>query len=281
MGGERDLVSHSRPLILVTNDDGVHSPGLRASVEALCSLGELVVAAPQHQHSGAGRSFSPRDNGSIQRVRIVCRSGVVEAFGVEASPAQTVVHALIELVPRLPDLCVVGINYGENVGNGITASGTVGAALEAASAGIPSLAVSLQTASKYYHSHSLEVDFSAAAHFVRFFGRRLLMPDAELPPDADLLKIDVPQSATPETPWRVTRVSRQRYFEAASLRQAPLIGEGPLEYRPRVSWQDLELDSDIYALVHDRVVSVAPISIDLSARVDRSTVARLLASSAS
>ncbi len=270
------MTAFSRPLILVTNDDGIHSPGLRAAVVALWPLGDLLVAAPLHQQSGAGRSFPVGNEGRIHPVRLVGEDGAVEAFGVTSSPAQTVLHALLELAPRRPDLAVVGINYGENVGSSITISGTVGAALEAASAGIPALAVSLQTAAKFHYSHSQEIDFGAAAHFVQFFARRLLSPDARLPFDADLLKIDVPQDATPDTPWRVTRVSRQRYFEALPPKRQRLDEIGPLGYRSRIEWPDLEPDSDIYAVFHDHVVSVAPVSLDLSSRVDGLALEHLL-----
>jgi 5'-nucleotidase len=270
------LTTLSRPLILVTNDDGIHSPGLRAAVAALSSLGELLVAAPLHQQSGLGRSFPLQSTGRIRSVQMTWEDGSVEAFGVDGSPAQTVLHALIELAPRRPDLAVVGINYGENVGNDITTSGTVGAALEAAAAGVPALAVSLQTAVEFHYSHSQEIDFGPAAHFVRLFARRLLSPDGRLPFDADLLKVDVPQDATPHTPWRVTRVSRRSYFQALPPQRENLAETGPLGYRVRTEWPDLEPDSDIYALLYDRLVSVAPVSLDLSSRVDGLALERLL-----
>jgi 5'-nucleotidase len=176
---------------------------------------------------------------------------------------------------------VVGINYGENLGNGITASGTVGAALEMASAGVPALAVSRQVASKYYLTHSTEIDFEVAAHFVQVFARRLLCGGEKLGDDVDLLKIDVPDTATPSTPWRVTRVSRQRYFEILPPARESLDGEGPLGYRIHVDEEALERDSDIYALIFDRVVSVAPISVDLSSRVDRERLSARLSRSGS
>jgi len=265
-----------KPCILVTNDDGIRSPGLRASVAALAPLGDLVVVAPLEQYSGAGRSFAQGSRGRLEPVELTWPGGSVQAFGVDGSPTQAALHALVELAPRRPDLAVVGINYGENLGNGITASGTVGAALEMASAGIPSLAVSRQVASKYYLTHSTEIDFTAAAHFVQLFARRLLSSGGRLGEDVDLLKIDVPDDATPATPWRVTRVSRQRYFEILPPGRESLQDEGPLGYRIRVDEAALERDSDIYALLFERVVSVAPISVDLSSRVDRARLQALL-----
>jgi 5'-nucleotidase len=269
-----------KPCILITNDDGIHSPGLRAAVTALAPLGDLVVVAPLEQYSGAGRSFAQGSRGRLEPVEIAWAGGAVSAYGVDGSPTQAALHALVELAPRRPDLAVVGINYGENLGNGITASGTVGAALEMASAGIPALAVSRQVASKYYLTHSTEIDFSAAAFFVQLFARRLLASARELDEDVDLLKIDVPDTATPATSWRVTRVSRQRYFEILPPKRERLDCEGPLGYRIRVDEAALERDSDIYALLFDRVVSVAPISVDLSSRVDRGRLQALLGNGA-
>lgn len=265
-----------KPCILVTNDDGVRSPGLRAAVAALAPLGDLVVAAPLVQYSGAGRSFAQGSRGRVEPIEITWAEGSVQAYGVDGSPTQAALHGLVEFAPRRPDLAVVGINYGENLGNGITASGTVGAALEMASAGVPALAVSLQVASKYYLTHSTEIDFTAAAHFVRLFACRLLSSGGELADDVDLLKIDVPDTATPATPWRVTRVSRQRYFEILPSERQSLKDEGPLGYRIHVDEAALERDSDIYALLYDRVVSVAPLSVDLSSRVDHSRLRALL-----
>ena len=265
-----------RPLILVTNDDGIDSPGLHAAVGALRPLGELLIAAPARQFSGAGRSFPHSSSGRIHHVQIECGAESLDAFAVDGSPAQVVQHALIELAPRQPDLAVVGINYGENLGNGVMGSGTVGAAMEAASSGVPSLAVSLQTAAEYHHSHSTEIDFVSAAHFCRFFARRLLAIDLRLPFDVDVLKVDVPDDATPGTPWRVTRVSRHDYFHTVPPERERLSDKGPLGYHTRVDWSAIEPASDIYALIRDRAVSVAPISLDLSSRVDRGTLKRLL-----
>lgn len=270
------MSSHVRPLILVANDDGIESPGLHAAVCALRPLGDLLIVAPCQQHSGAGRSFPRHSTGRIHSVTLELTDASLDAFCVEGTPAQTVQYALFELAPRRPDLAVVGINYGENVGGAITSSGTVGAAIEAAISGIPALAVSLQTLPEFHHSHSTQMDFGAAAHFVRFFARRLLSPGVRLPPDVDLLKIDVPEDATPDTPWRVTRISRQAYLHGIPPEREDLTEPGPLDYHVRIEWSELEPDSDIHALVRDRVVSVAPVSIDLSSRTDRRSLASLL-----
>jgi 5'-nucleotidase len=188
-----------------------------------------------------------------------------EVYAVEGTPAQSVQHGVLELVPRMPDLVVSGINYGENVGTGVTISGTVGAALEAASLGIPALAISLETPKQYHTSYSTEINFSVAAHFARKFAKLIL--DQKLPFDVDILKVDVPATATVETAWRVTRLSRQRYYSSVKPKREKLSDKGFIDYHRDIK-PGLETDSDIAALVNDQVVSVSPISIDMTSRLD-------------
>jgi 5'-nucleotidase len=261
-------------LILVTNDDGVTSPGLKAAAAAVIELGRVMVVAPSRQWSGAGRSFPKDSSGVIEDYEMEVCGRSVEAFGVDATPAQAVLHATLELLPRRPDLVVVGVNYGENLGADVTISGTVGGALQSATLGMPALAVSLQTPPEMHDSPSAGVDFSAAIHFARLFARRLL--EVSLPFDVDVLKLDVPADATPSTPWRLTRVSRQTYFHAVPPSRITRSQAGPMGYASRWDASELEPDSDIYALAVDRVVSVAPMSLDLSSRVARDEIEALL-----
>jgi 5'-nucleotidase len=274
------------PLILITNDDGITSPGLEAAVRAAWGLGEIVVAAPDQQWSGAGRCMSFSQDGRIRRYPLCVDGQPVTAYQVGASPALVVLHAVLELVERQPALVIAGINYGENVGQDITGSGTVGAALQGAACGIPSLACSLQTPKEMHRAHGEGVDFSAAAHFTRLFARALLCH--RLPGDAAVLKLDVPATATPDTPWRVTRVSRCPYYinlprpRAARLpRELPPEGIAVgLEYTYPPNPEATEPDSDIYTLCVERCVSVTPLSLDLTARVDLRGLEALLRASA-
>jgi broad specificity polyphosphatase/5'/3'-nucleotidase SurE len=134
-----------KPIVLFTNDDGIGSPGLWAAAEAFADLAELLVVAPRGQQSGMGRSLPVASEGRIYEEKRTFTGVEHTVYAVDGTPAQAVQHGVIELAPRLPSLVVSGINYGENTGNGVTISGTVGAALEAASLGIPALAVSQQT----------------------------------------------------------------------------------------------------------------------------------------
>lgn len=252
--------------ILLTNDDGIQSPGIWAAAEALSSLGFVTVAAPRDQASSTGRSLLLTSDGRIHSTTLRIGQQDWKVYAVGGTPAQTVLHAVLEIMESPPDLIVSGINYGENVGDGITISGTVGAAMEGASMGIPSLAVSLQLIEETYLSYSTRVDFSTAAHFTRLFAG--LMLRKKMLPDVDLLKVEVPATATPETPWHITRLARHRYFRPAIERKGGWEESGSIGYAIDAGPEHIARDSDIYALVYDKVVSVTPLSLDMTSRVD-------------
>jgi 5'-nucleotidase len=252
--------------ILLTNDDGIQSPGLWAAAEALASLGYVTVAAPREQSSGMGRSLPNTSDGIIKPETMVVHDQPWTVYAVSGSPAQSVLHAILEIMPQKPDLVVSGINYGENVGTGVTVSGTVGAALEGAAMGVPSLAISLETDQRYHLSYSREVDFSAAAHFAAFFGRILL--EKKLHPDVHVLKVDVPWGATPQTAWEVTRVARHRYYEPLQPNRASWDEPGRVGYREAAELENEPPDSDVAVLRKKRLVSVTPLSLDMTSRVD-------------
>lgn len=254
-----------RAQILLTNDDGIQSPGLWAAAEALSKLGYVTIAAPRDQVSGSGRSLPRTSDGRIEKTILQIGGQEWPVYSIGGSPAQTVQHAVYEIMPRLPDLVVSGINYGENVGTGITISGTVGAALEAAAIGIPALAVSLQLVHNDYLSYSNE-DFTSAGSFTGLFARMLL--EHSMPEDVDLLKVEVPHGATPHTPWKMTRLARHRYYEPVIRRSGAWDEPYYIEGIPRVSIDEVAGDSDIAALVFERVVSVTPLSLDMTSRVD-------------
>ncbi|HLF02906.1 MAG TPA: 5'/3'-nucleotidase SurE [Anaerolineales bacterium] len=258
-------MNRDEKLILLTNDDGINSPGLRAAAESLAAIAWVTVAAPRDQWTGAGRSMPSTTGGAIHIQRELIGGDHWEMYAVDGTPAQAVQHGLLELVPRPPDLVVSGINYGENVGTGVTISGTVGAALEAASFEIPALAVSLETPKEFHLSHSNDIDFSAAAHFTRLFAEVLL--SANRPPDVDVLKVDVPIGATSQTPWRLTHQSRQRYFKPVKPQRENFSDKARVDYSREVV-PNLEPDSDVAALLHQKIVSVTPLSLDLTSRID-------------
>ncbi len=264
----------SKPQILLTNDDGILSPGLWAAAEALADLGFVHVVAPRDQFSGAGRSLPSTSDGIITPRQVTVHDKEWQVYSVGGTPAQAVLHAVYEILPERPSLIVSGINYGENLSVGITASGTVGAALEGAGLGVPALAISLETKVEHHRSYSTEVDFSAAAYFTTYFGRMLL--ERRMPADVDLIKVDVPSDATPATPWKLTRLSRMIYFESVPAERSSLDQPGPMGYRMAEGFQQDPPDTDVYALRVMRVVSVTPMSLDMTSRVDFGELGKMM-----
>ncbi|MBM4459691.1 MAG: 5'/3'-nucleotidase SurE [Chloroflexi bacterium] len=277
------FVSAPRLLILLTNDDGIRSPGLLAAARAVCDLADLLIVAPAVQQSGMGRGTPPIVGGSVTQQHLAELLGPqvdchnVSAYSLTGSPAQAVIYGILALAPRRPDLVISGINYGENLGTCVTASGTVGAALQAAEFGIPAMAVSLETIAAYHYHHGDDVDWRIAAHTTRAFANAMLR--TRLPFDVDVLKIDVPADARPDTPWRITRQSRQPYFWLFRAANQPPPNPGELvrlDYEIRINWETLEPDSDIHAFVRDRVIAVTPLSHDLTSRVGRKELETVL-----
>ena len=266
--------STDKPLILFTNDDGIGSPGLWAAVEAFADIAELLVVAPREQQSGMGRSLPLASEGRIYEEKRIFSGAEYTVYAVDGTPAQAVQHGVIELAPRWPALVVSGINYGENTGNGVTISGTVGAALEAASLGIPAIAISQQAPIELHRSYT-DIGFGPAAHFTRVFGEWLLK--STRPDDVDLLKVEVPLNATLETPWRITRLSRRRVYWPTRPERVALQDMGKIGYMPNEDPAESEPDSDVYAIDHDHLVAVTPISLDLTSRTNLFRLQQMIA----
>lgn len=252
-----------RKQILLTNDDGILSPGLWAAAAVLSELGYVTVAAPRDQASSTGRSMPRSSDGRIERTTLTINGQEWPVYSIGGTPAQTVQHAVIEIMERKPDLVVSGINYGENVGFSVTVSGTVGAAIEAAAMGIPAMAVSLQILSTDYLTYA-DLDFAPSAFFTRLFAKALL--EKPMPFDVDLLKVEVPHDASTRTPWKVTRQARHNYYMLTGSRAGTWDEPYYMDAAPRVTPEDIGTDTDIYALLYDQVVSVTPLSLDMTSR---------------
>lgn len=264
-----------RPLILITNDDGIDSPGLEAVVAALDPLGDLLIVAPRTQQTSMGRSRSQEGgrDGRLFKREIEIDGKSWPAFAANTTPALAVEHAAQQLAERPIDLVVSGINFGENVGSCVTVSGTIGAALEAADLGIPAIAASLELDHTEYHEYDMTVDFSVAAYFVRLFAERML--GKRLPADVDLLKIDVPAAATEESAWMVTHQDRLAYYQPLLDQDGdPFGGPHQFEHRQQKGRYNEE-GSDAFALARG-IVSVTPLSLDLTSRTSLDDLSKLL-----
>ncbi len=261
--------------ILVTNDDGIESPGLLAAVEAVIDLGNVTVIAPTHQQTAAGRGLTGNQESRLTPIKYQVNGTTIKAYHCDCSPALVVKHFLRTLFKgQKADLLVSGINYGENLGVNITSSGTVGAALEGAISGIPGIAVSKQTEVESHRQYT-DQDWKTSIHFLKQFAKHML--EKNLLPDVDVLKTDVPGDATTSTHWKITKLAMAPYYSKVIMNPSSLskISEGTTTIT--VDKDNLDPDSDIYAFAIDRLVSVTPISVDLTSRIKLSALKDQLA----
>ena len=251
--------------ILLSNDDGIDSPGLWAAAEALDDLGYVTVAAPRDHMSATGRGVLKNADRVITPKKLTVNGKEWDIYAVGGSPSQSVAHGIFEIAPQKPDLVVSGINFGENFATDITYSGTVGATIEAASLGIPGLAMSQQILFETWDEYHDEVDFTIAAHFTRLFAE--LMLAKRMPDDVHILNVVVPVGATVDTPWQVTPLADVRYFH-------PSLGI-PKNKKEKDKKPSLILDesdmtpgNDVYTVRIEKKVAVTPLSINLTSRTD-------------
>ena len=257
---------NKEPQILLTNDDGILSPGLWAAAETLDELGYVTVIAPREQASGTGRSYPSYYDGNMTAEKLVVNGKEWTVHALGGTPAMAVLYGIFYLVQGKPDLIVSGINYGLNVGNGVTISGTVGAALEGAAAGIPSMAISLETEMEYHASYSQEIDFKTAGYFTKYFSSRLL--SNEMPPDVQVLKVEVPSDANPETSWQTTRLSNKSFYTPTAPEDIAIAELTGIGYEIASDYDQSPVGTDSHAVVNQRAISVTPLSLDLTSRVD-------------
>ena len=240
---DRRVTKSSRPVILVSNDDGIHAPGIAALAAALEPVGQVWVVAPDRERSAVGHALT------LHRPLTADRLGP-RRFAVNGTPSDCVNLALLGLLPVRPRMVVAGVNAGSNLGDDVTYSGTVSAALEAALLGVTGLAVSLiqPTGPASYRPAA-----QAAARLTRLLLRGPAGPAA-------LLNVNVPPGQPRGV--KLTRLGRRLYSEKVVERQDPRgrryfwIGVGP------PAWEAGE-DTD-YAAVHAGYVSVTPLMLDLT-----------------
>lgn len=231
------------PLILVTNDDGIHSEGIISLTRALESVGDVVVVAPAHEMSAASHSLTLTRPLRLDRIDD-------RHFAVDGTPTDCVTLAMnFVLKDSPPDLVVSGINKGGNLGEDLSYSGTVAGALEAAIYGLPGLAVSLVT--------RVDFDFQYAASFAAEIARMVL---ADGLPAGTLLNVNVPPG-----PIRGARVTRQG---TKILRPAIIEGTDPRQRKyywiaeERFS-TTIEPGTD-YDAFREGLVSITPLRNDLT-----------------
>lgn len=246
--------------ILLVNDDGIHSSGILYSKEAVEDLGEAVIVAPLEQQSGKGHSLSYFKNLITSTTRLDDDS---ETFFVLGTPADCVVIGF-SLLGGKPDLVISGINIGVNLGYGrITSSGTLGAALEAASYGIPSICVSIDVKDdvNQFSKSDHDVDFSFAKKIINKIAKNIL--NKGMPEGVDVFNINIPSNPVNDE-IVATRLGRRLFHpEVEQLEKETYIWKDG-------TYQDVEEKSgvDTYTTRVENKVTITPLTLDLTAKSD-------------
>ncbi len=253
--------------ILLTNDDGVYSAGLRASYEVLKDLGEVYVVTPVLQKSGVGRSIS-----IMEPIRIsVLNVDNMKIYAINGTPTDAVIIGIHVIIKGIPDLVVSGINLGENISTeAVTTSGTIGAALEAATQGSPAIAISVELPDyeKFEYSYK-PIDFSLAKKVLRLFSEKVL--EKGMPEGVDVLNINVPLNS--DGGIEITRLARRLYRTRVEERIDPRMRK--YYWIDGIEIEDAEEGTDLHALRRGKI-SVTPITLDSTARIDFSELKKWL-----
>jgi len=239
--------------ILVTNDDGIRAPGLKALEESMAPLGEVTVVAPDYERSATSQSITIHSPLRVQALD-------ERHYAISGTPADAVILALHQLLDAKPALVISGINPGANLGENVIYSGTVAAALEATLHGVPAVAVSLAS--------RRNLDFSAAAAFAAEIAAKVL--DEGLPPGV-MLNVNVPRGSPPDICGvRLTRqsqkITQNLIYEKHDPRGRPYYWQDET-----VDFDSVELNSD-YAAILAHEISITPLQVD---RTDYASLSKL------
>jgi len=239
-----------KPVILITNDDGVTAPGIRNLIEAVKDLGKIVVVAPDKPQSGMGHAITI---GSPLRLHKVNYFDGIEAYQCTGTPVDCVKLAVDKVLHHKPDICLSGINHGANHSINVIYSGTMSAAVEAAIESIPSIGFSLL-------DYSLEADFSGARKYARIIVEQLLK---SIPDKHTVLNVNIP--SVPVDALKGIKVCRQAY---AKYEEDFIEREDP--HGRKYYWLTGEFvnfdegqDTDVWALANN-YISLVPVQFDLT-----------------
>jgi 5'-nucleotidase len=250
-----------RPVILITNDDGIMAPGIMNLVEAVKDLGKIVVVAPDKPQSGMGHAITIGHPLRLQKVNVF---GEIEAYSCTGTPVDCVKLAVDKILHRKPDLCLSGINHGANHSINVIYSGTMSAAVEAAIESIPSAGFSLL-------DYSIEADFSGARKYARIIVEKML----ETPQDKHtVLNVNFPP--LPPDHLKGIMICRQAYAKYEEDFMERLDPHGRKYYWLTGEFVNFDKgkDTDVWALANG-YVSVVPVQFDLTHYVLKTKLEKL------
>ncbi|MDD7886558.1 5'/3'-nucleotidase SurE [Flavivirga sp. 57AJ16] len=241
-----------RPLILITNDDGINAPGIRTLISIMNTIGEVVVVAPDSPQSSMGHAITL--NSTLYAERVYIDDGPQIEYSCSGTPADCVKLAIRELLDRKPDLCVSGINHGSNSSINVIYSGTMSAAIEAGIEGIPAVGFSLL-------DDTWNADFEASKGYVKTITEQVLKNSL---PNGIVLNVNVPNILKKFIKGiRICRQAKANWIEEFDKRKNP---QGKDYYWLSGKFVNLDggEDTDEWAL-EQGYVSVVPIQFDLTA----------------
>jgi 5'-nucleotidase len=241
-----------KPLILVINDDGITAPGIRALIDVMNTIGEVVVVAPDSPQSGMGHAITINSTLFVEKVTI--DNGKQEEYSCSGTPADCVKLAVKQILKRRPDICVSGINHGSNSSINVIYSGTMSAALEAGIEGIPAIGFSLL-------DYNWNANFEAAKHFAKIIVENALQNGL---PKGIVLNVNIPNLEQKDIKGiKVCRQAKANWEEEFDKRKNP---QGRDYYWLTGKFVNLDKgeDTDEWALAKG-YVSVVPVQFDLTA----------------
>mgnify|MGYP001466900904 FL=1 len=242
-----------KPLILVTNDDGITAPGLRTLIHIMNEIGEVVVVAPDSPQSGMGHAITISDTLYCKKEKI--DDGPQQEYSISGTPADCVKFAVREILHKKPDLCVSGINHGANSSINVIYSGTMSAAVEAGLEGIKSIGFSLL-------DYSWDADFSACKDYIRKISLNLLKEKKE----NLILNVNFPSNTKKFKGIKVCRQAKGYWEDTYDKRVSPLGKEYYWLTGNFVNQEDSK-ETDEWALSQG-YVSLVPISFDMTSHQD-------------
>lgn len=246
-------MKNKRPLILITNDDGINAPGIRVLIEVMKPLGDICVVAPDSPQSGMGHAITINDALYGNKIHLSDDQSHVE-YSCSGTPVDCVKLAVNEILDRKPDLCVSGINHGGNSSINVIYSGTMSAAVEAGTLGIPAIGFSLM-------DFSLEADFNPAKKYVKQITMQMLKN--KLPPGV-VLNVNIPKLKSTEI--RGIKICRQAigHWKGIFDKRTNPFGRDYYWLTGEFVNQDNKNDTDEWALA-EGYISVVPTHFDLTA----------------
>jgi 5'-nucleotidase len=241
-----------RPLILVTNDDGISAAGIKALVDVVVELGEVVVIAPDKPQSGMGHAITINSTLRINREKT---HPVAEQYNSSGTPVDCVKLAINKILTRKPDLIVSGINHGSNMSINVIYSGTMSAAVEGALEGVPSIGFSLC-------DHSIDADFSVAKKYVDHICRAVLKNGLA---EGTCLNVNIPKAKEDEIKGiRICRQGKANWIEELDERLDPSGNPYYWLTGKFMNFEEGKEDTDVWAL-DNNYVSVVPVQFDMTA----------------